>query len=172
MLTMRPNFRLRHPRQKRLDERNRRQHVRLDTGQDVVPGDRFEGLEGRAAVVIDQDVGVRAGCDQRRPRGRIIEIASNLTNADAGRLANFARRSCELYGIAPVDEDFSPGLSERERTGAAQSFARGADDRLAADNSKIQRHLRCSTAPTGRFITKTGLLRHLSDTRICAETSD
>ena len=66
---------LRHSRQKRLNERDRRQHVGFHAGQDVLAGDRAERLERRAAVVVDEDIGVGAGGDQRCARRRIVEIA-------------------------------------------------------------------------------------------------
>ncbi len=59
---------LRHPRQQRLDERDRRQHIGFHAGLNVVARDRVESLKGRAAVVVDEDVGLRAGGDQRPTR--------------------------------------------------------------------------------------------------------
>jgi hypothetical protein len=140
-----PESALRHAGQERLDEGDRRQHVRLDAGQDVLAGDRAERLERRAAIVVDEDVGVGAGGEQRRARRRIVEVARDLVNHRAGPIANCLRRRTEAVCTAGVEKDLAAGFGERLGAGAPQTFAGSADDRFSAGNAKIHVRLDCST---------------------------
>ena len=55
----------------------------LDAREDVVAADLVELLAGRAAVVVNQNVGVGAGGDQLRAGRRIVEVAKDFANLDA-----------------------------------------------------------------------------------------
>ena len=52
-------------------------------------------------------------------------------------LRNLGGHRFEPFGIETVDRDLAAGLREREGAGAPEPAARGADDGLAAGNSKV-----------------------------------
>ena len=82
-----------HAGRQRLNQRDRGQHVRFDPLEDILALDLVERLVRRAAVVVDQNVGVRAGGDQLRARRRIVQIAGDFTDRNARRLAAVRARS-------------------------------------------------------------------------------
>ena len=83
---------LRHPRRQRLNQRDRRQHVGFDAGEDVLAREGVEGPGGRAAIVVDENVGLRACGEQRRARRRIVEVARDFVHGGARDRAQFAAR--------------------------------------------------------------------------------
>ena len=82
-------------------------------GQNVLARDRAERLEGRAAVVVDQDVGLRRGGEESRAGRRIVEIARRLANRHAEPVANVARGRRESLRVAAVEHEFAPSLRQR-----------------------------------------------------------
>ena len=95
----------------------------LDPLEDILAGDLSESLVRRAAVVIDQNVGVRTGGDEFRARRRLVEIAQDFTNFNARRLAAVRARSVQGLLVAAVEHDRASGFRQRPRAGAAQAFA-------------------------------------------------
>jgi len=65
------------------------------------------------------------------------EVADRRGHLGAGRLPQFSGGGIERFAVPPVDDHVAARLREREGTGAAESAARGTDDRLAAGNSEI-----------------------------------
>src|ERR1700733_1445395 len=84
-----PEFTLDHPRGQRLDQSDRGQHVGLDALEDILAADFREILMRRAAVVIDENIRVRAGGDQLCPCRWMVEIAGDFADLNARRLAQF-----------------------------------------------------------------------------------
>jgi hypothetical protein len=55
----------------------------------------------------------------------------------AARLAQVSGGRLKRFVVAPVDNDLTTCLRERERAGAAKPSARGAHDCFASGNSEI-----------------------------------
>ena len=89
MLTMRPNLRVDHAVDHRLDQQDRRQHVGIDRLDPVVAAPFAEVAARRAAGVVDQDVRLRAGRERRRAACVGGDVAGDGRHLDAGLLADF-----------------------------------------------------------------------------------
>src|SRR5262249_44601626 len=108
-----------------------------DAVDDVLTRELAKVAERRPPVVVHQNVRLRAGAEQCRLACGRGDVADRRGDLGAGRLAQFRGGGIERFAVPPVDAPLAARLREREGTGAAESAARGTDDRLAAGNSEI-----------------------------------
>ena len=137
MLTMRPNFLRDHRVDRLLDQLDRHDHVGDDAVDHLLPVELAEIAERRAGIVVDQDVGLGAGGEQRLLAFGRGDVRRDRRDLGAGRLAQFLGGGGEALLVAAVDHDLAAGLGQAVRAGAAEPAARRADDRLAAGNPKV-----------------------------------
>jgi len=127
----------RHARQSALGQRDRRQHVGLEPGEDHLARQIGECGRRRPAVVVDENVGLETGGEERVADGRIVQVAGDGDHLGAGRDADFLRRFRQPRRVAAVDRHHATRLGQRVRAGLAEPAARCADDRLAARQPQI-----------------------------------
>ena len=92
---------------------------------------------GGPALLFDQNVGLRAGGEQRLLAFRRGDIGHHRRDLGAGRLVQFGRGGGEAIFVEAVDHHLAAGFGEAVSAGAAEPAARRADDRLAARNPKV-----------------------------------
>ena len=101
------------------------------------PVEFLKGPAWRSAVVVDQNIGGRAGGQKFLLTRRLGYVADDLGHAHAEPVADFLRRLGQCPGIPAVDDEIAAGLRQCERATAAEASARGADDRLLSFQTKI-----------------------------------
>ena len=89
MLTMRPNFLADHRVDRLLDQLDRHDHVGDDAVDHLLPVELAEVAEGRAGIVVDQDVRLRAGVEQRLLALGRGDVGHHRNDLSAGHLAQF-----------------------------------------------------------------------------------
>ena len=134
---MRPNFLGHHRVDRLLDELDGHDHVADDAVDHLLPVELAEIAERRAGIVIDQNIGLRAGGEQRLLAFRRGDIGHHRRDLGAGRLAQFLGGGGEAILVEAVDHDLAAGLGQAVGAGAAEPAARRANDRLAARNPKV-----------------------------------
>ena len=120
-----------------LDQLDRHDHVGDDAVDHLLPVELAEVAERRAGIVVDQDVRLRAGREQRLLAVGRGDVGHDRDDLAAGRLAQFGGGRGRAVAVAPVDHHLAAGLRQRLGAGAAEPAARGTDDGLAAGNAKI-----------------------------------
>jgi len=65
----------------------------------------------------------------------MVEISYDFTNLNPGRIPQFTRCPIQALLVAAVEHDCASSLGERSCAGAAQAFARRANDRFPAGDS-------------------------------------
>src|SRR5262249_59103596 len=103
-----------------------------DAVEDLRTRGPAKSADRRSAVVVHENVRLRASAEQRRlARGR-GDVASDRGHLGAGRLPHFGGGGVEALAVAAVDDDVAARLREREGTRAAKPAAPGADHRPPA----------------------------------------
>ena len=134
---MRPNFFGGHRADGLLDQLDRHDHVGDDAVDHLLPVELAEVAEGRAGVVVDQDVRLRAGLEQRLLSFGRGDVSHHRNDLSTAHLAQFGGGFGEAVAVAPVDDHLAPGLGQRLGAGPAEPTAGGTDDRFAAGNSEV-----------------------------------
>ena len=146
---IRPKRALGHARQHALDQRDRRQHVRLEPAQDILARDLGELGGGGPPLLLTRMSGAgQAASSTSRT------LASPRSPSDSRSLrrrsrANLLRRRLEAVASRPLTTTWQPARGQFHRAGPAQALARGADDRLATCNAQI--HGKTSSYCLGGF---------------------
>src|SRR5262249_56030246 len=104
---------------------------------ECVGGEVEERREWGAGVVVDDDVGLRTGCEQRLLPFRCADVGRDRDHLCGGRLPDVGCGRLGCLATAAVDYDIAPGLRKTPRAGTAQPFTPGADDGLAARHAHI-----------------------------------
>ncbi len=126
-----------HAGQHRLDQQRRRHEIRLHPGADAVGVELGIGFHRRAAIVVDQNIGVGT-CGEQRGAPRLArKVGDHLRHRHPGFGADRVGGRGQLRRVASVDDDIDPGPRQFERACAAKPGARRAHDRPAAGNSQI-----------------------------------
>jgi hypothetical protein len=120
-----------------LDQLDRHDHVGDDAVDHLLPVEFAEVAERRAGIVVDQNVRLGTGLEQRLLTLRRSDVGGDRDDLGAGRLAEFGGGGGEALAVAAVDHDLAAGLGERLGAGAAEPAARCADDRLAAGDAEV-----------------------------------
>ena len=125
MLTMRPNFLRTIGSIDFLDQLDRHHHVGDDAVDHLLPVELAEIAERRAGIVVHQDVGLRAGGEQRGLAVRRRDVGHHRDDLGAGRLARVRPRvPLRVLAVAAVDHDLAAGL--RQRRARRRGRARGS----------------------------------------------
>ena len=101
-----------------LRELDRHHHVGDDAVDHLLARELAEIAERRPGIVVDQDVGLRAGGEQRRLAFRRRDVGRDGGDLGAGRLAQLGRNGFEPLAIAAVDDHLAAGFRQRLRAGA------------------------------------------------------
>ena len=144
MLTMRPNLRWHIGSITFWISSIGHHHVGDDAVEHLLAGQLAEIAHRRAGIVVDQDVGLRAGGEQRLLAFGSRDIGDDRDDLGAGTLREFGGSGLQLLGVAPVDHHLAAGFRQCARAGLAEPAARCADDGLAAGNSEIHGSLICA----------------------------
>ena len=114
------------------DQFERRDHVLDDAGDDLLAVEFAEAATRRAAVVVDEDVRLRAGGEERGLPLRRAHIGGDGVNRDLETTGDLLSGAVQRGAVASIDDDVAAGLGERKRAPASETAARRADDRLTA----------------------------------------
>src|SRR5438552_12002352 len=125
----------------RLDQEDRRDHVRVERLDPGVAVPLAEVAGRRTARVVDEDVGRRAGREPRRARGLGRDVAGDGGHADARGVADLFRGRLEHVLRAGHHRDVHALAGERHSARLSQPTARGADDRVPALDPEVHRPL-------------------------------
>ena len=128
---------LRHSIQHFLDQLDRGQHIGCHAGEHRFAVQFPKVAKGRPTVVVDQDIGRRAGGEQCTLALRRTDIGGNRNHIDVPAASDLKGSRLELLYVAAVDCDRDAGLGKGHGTTAAQSFTGCADDGLATAYSQI-----------------------------------
>ena len=133
-----PEAALGHPVDGRLDQLDRRQHVRVERRDPVVARPFAEIARRRAARVVHEDVDLRRGRERRRAARARRDVAGQGHHRD-GRVerAQFAGGRVERVAAARGDHDVHALGDERLRAPLAQPLAGRANQRPAAFDVQI-----------------------------------
>src|SRR5262249_41330960 len=104
---------------------------------ECVGGEVEERREWGAGVVVDDDVGLRTGCEQRLLPFRCADVGRDRDHLCGGRLPDVGCGRLGCLATAAVDYDIAPRPRKTPRAGTAQPLTRGADDGPAAGNAEI-----------------------------------
>ena len=97
-----------------------------------------EIAERRTGIVVDQDVGVGTGGQQRLLTFRCRDVGDHRDHFGAGDTWRFPRRWLPASSPSrPLITTSQPASGQGARAGFAEPAARSADDGLAAGNSEI-----------------------------------
>src|SRR5262249_35206367 len=100
----------------------------------VEPG---KSANGRPAVVVDENVGLGAGGEQRGLAVGRAHVGCDRRHLRVGRAADSVRRRLQPSLVATVDHDLAARLRQSHGTGTAEPGARCAHAGPAAGNSQI-----------------------------------
>ncbi len=137
ILTIRPNFLAIIGSIDFLRQLDRHDHVGDDAVDELWPVELAEVAKRRPAVVVDQNVRLRAGVEQR-----LLAVGA-ATSATTGMilapvvLLKLGGGGHKPLAVAAVDHDLAARLRQRLGAGPAEPAARRTHDRLAAGNSQI-----------------------------------
>src|SRR3989442_9072666 len=96
-----------------------------------------EGRKRWGGIVCEENVGRGTGGEQRRLALRGGDVAWDWNNLGAACGLQLGGRCRQRLAVAAVDDDVAARLRQRERAGAAEPAARGADDGFAAGDAEI-----------------------------------
>jgi hypothetical protein len=96
-----------------LDELNRGHHVLHHAVDDGVTVERAEILQRRAAIIVDQNVGVRAGGQESILNGGIRNIARHFMDGRSCRIPNLACGCVQKIDVTSVNRDLAASLGQR-----------------------------------------------------------
>ena len=91
----------------------------------------------RAAIVVDEDVGRRAGGEERCLARRAADVGDDRLHLDREARGNLGGGRFHRGAVAAVDDDIAARLGKRQRAAATEAAARSANDRLPAGDSQI-----------------------------------
>ena len=115
---------LHHSVHRRPDELDGGQHVGVEGGVPVFEGPLPEVARGRAARVVDEDVGIGTGREHRRASFRGGDVAGHGAHPGPRCRPDRGRRLLQDRGGARRDPDFHPLRGERVRASSSQALAR------------------------------------------------
>src|SRR6185437_7393305 len=124
---------------RRLDQFDRGQHVRVERAD---PGGAIpvpEIARRRAAGVVDEDIGLRTRGERLRAAVGGRDVACDPRDRPSGELADLLGRTRDVLLGARADRDVDAFTRERFGASASQALARCAHERAAARDSKIHR---------------------------------
>ena len=138
MLTMRPNFLRRHRVDRLLDQLDRHDHVgdRRRRASAARSSSRKSRNGGPALLLTRMSGSGQAANSAFCPSGVATSATTGMIFAPVA-LRSLGGGRVEPRRVAPVDHHLAAGLGQRLGAGAAEPAARGADDGLAAGNTKI-----------------------------------
>ena len=119
-----------------LDQLYGHDHVGDDAVDHLLPVELAEIAKRRPGIVVDQNVRLRTGGEQSLLAFGRGNVADDRDDLGAGRLQRGRGRG-KVFLVAAVDHDLAAGLGQRLGAGQAKPAARGANDRLAAGDSKV-----------------------------------
>ncbi len=119
------------------DDLDRHHHIGDDAVEHLLAREFAEITKRRTGIVVDQDVGLGAGCEQGVLPFGGGHIRSDRRDLRAGGVADFSGRCLHLVTIAAVDYHLATRFRELPGTGTAEPAARRANNGLAASNAEI-----------------------------------
>jgi hypothetical protein len=111
-------------------------HVGDDPVEHLLTGCR-KSTHRRAGIIVDQDVRLRAGGEQRLLAIGSRNVGDNRDDFGAGDARKFGGSGLQLPGVTPVDHHLATGFCQCACTGLSKTTARCTDDGLAAGDSEI-----------------------------------
>ena len=106
-----------------MNKLNRHDHVGDDAVDHFLPVEVAEVAKRRAGIVVNQNVRLGTGVEQRLLSLGGGDVGRDRDNLGTGRLAQLGGRRVEMRAIAAVDHDLAAGFRQRSGAGAAKAAA-------------------------------------------------
>jgi hypothetical protein len=112
-------------------------HVGDDAIEHFRPVELAEVTKRRTGIIVDQNVRLGAGGEQRFLPVRRSDVGGDRNDLGAGRPLEFHRGSGKPLAVKAVDHDLAASLRQSLGAGPAEAAARGTDNGFPAGDTEI-----------------------------------